>query len=154
MKNTVKLFVIMGLSVITIASCKNQAETDKSNPFFSEYNTPFNVPPFEKIMARHYMPAFEKGMSEGRKNIDLLIKNKQKPTFENTVEALDKSLDLLTKVSSVFFAQTSANTNDSLQNIEVEISPKLAGFRDEINLNPELFKKVKSVYDNQAKFQP
>ncbi len=142
----------MGLSVITLGSCTNQPQTDKSNPFFSEFNTPFNVPPFEKIMAKHYMPAFEKGMEEGRKNIELLIKNRQEPTFDNTVDALDKSLDLLSNVSSVFFSQTSANTNDSLQNIEVEISPKLAAFRDEINLNPELFKKVKFVYDNQAGF--
>ena len=142
----------MGLSVITIASCTNQPEADKSNPFFSEFNTPFNVPPFEKIMAKHFMPAFDKGMEEGRKNIHLLIKDKQEPTFDNTVDALDKSLDLLTRVSSVFFAQTSANTNDSLQNIEVEISPKLSAFRDEINLNPELFKKVKFVYENQSGF--
>ncbi len=60
--------------------------------------------------------------------------------------------ELLTRVSHVFFAQTSANTNDSLQNIEMEISPKLAGYNDEIRLNPDLFKRVKQVYDNQAKF--
>lgn len=120
-----------------------------SNPFYSEYNTPFNVPPFEKIMARHYMPAFEKGMADGRKEIEVLAGNREKPTFENTIAALDKSGDLITRVSLVFFAQTSANTNDSLQNIEVEISPKLAAFNDEISLNPDLFKRVKSVYDNQ-----
>jgi peptidyl-dipeptidase Dcp len=142
----------MGFSGLIFSSCKNQPVADKTNPFFSEYNTPFNVPPFEKIMAKHYMPAFEKGMVDGRKEIETLVKNKQEPTFENTIEALDKSGDLLTRVSSVFFAQTSANTNDSLQNIEVEISPKLASFRDEISLNPYLFKKVKYVYDNQSKF--
>jgi peptidyl-dipeptidase Dcp len=141
----------MGLPVITLGSCKNQPAADKNNPFFSEFNTPFNVPPFEKIKAKHYVPAFEKGMTEGRENIDRIIKSKEEPTFTNTVESLDKSLDLLTKVSSVFFAQTSANTNDSLQKIEVEISPRLAAFRDEINLNPELFKRVKFVYDGQSK---
>lgn len=123
-----------------------------SNPFYSEYNTPFNVPPFEKIMAKHYMPAFEKGMADGRKEIEALAGNREKPTFENTIAALDKSGDLITRVSLVFFAQTSANTNDSLQNIEVEISPKLAAFNDEISLNPDLFKRVKSVYDNQDEF--
>jgi peptidyl-dipeptidase Dcp len=151
-KNAVKLFVIMGLSVITIASCRNQPEADKSNPFFSEFNTPFNVPPFEKIMAKHYLPAFEKGMSDGRLEIAVLVKNRQEPSFENTIEALDKSNNLLIKVSSVFFAQTSANTNDSLKKIEIEVSPKLAAYNDEIRLNPELFKRVKSVYDNQSKF--
>ena len=133
-------------------SCNNQPEVDKTNPFFSEFDTPFGVPPFEKIMAKHYLPAFEKGMSDNRIEISKIVKNKQEATFENTVEALDKGGELLTRVSSVFFAQTAANTNDSLQSIEVEISPKLAGFRDEINMNPELFKRVKYVYDNSSKF--
>lgn len=142
----------MGLAMVTLGSCRNQQVADKTNPFFTEFNTPFNVPPFEKIMAKHYMPALEKGMTEGRDNIDRITRDKEEPNFTNTVEALDKSLDLLTKVSSVFFSQTSANTNDSLQKLEVEVSPKLAAFRDEINLNPGLFKKVKYVYDNQSKF--
>lgn len=137
---------------MAITSCKNQPAVDMTNPFFSEFNTPFNVPPFEKIKAKHYMPAFEKGMNDGRTEIEALINNKQEPDFVNTIEAYDRSGELLTKVSSVFFAQTSANTNDSLQNIEVEISPKLAAFNDEIRLNPDLFKRIKSVYDNQAKF--
>jgi len=142
----------MGLTATSFSSCKNQTDTDLSNPFFSEYNTPFQVPPFEKIMAKHYMPAFEKGMEEGRKDIEKLVKNSEEPTFENTIAALDKAGELLTRVSAVFFAQASANTNDSLQNIELEISPKLAGYNDEIRLNPGLFKRVKQVYDNQAQF--
>ena len=145
------MLLIIGLSTLIFGSCRNQPEADTTNPFFSEYNTPFNVPPFEKIMAKHYMPAIEKGIAEARKEIEALIKNKQEPTFENTIEQLDKSGDLLNKVSSVFLGQTEANTNDSLQNLQVEISPKLAAFRDEINLNPDLFKKVKYVYDNQVR---
>ena len=152
MKNLFKMLLIIGLSTLIFGSCRNQPEADTTNPFFSEYNTPFNVPPFEKIMAKHYMPAIEKGIAEARKEIEALIKNKQEPTFENTIEQLDKSGDLLNKVSSVFLGQTEANTNDSLQNLQVEISPKLAAFRDEINLNPDLFKKVKYVYDNQIRF--
>ena len=137
---------------MTIPSCKNEPEVDKSNPFFSEYNTPFNVPPFGKIMVRHYMPAFEKGMADARKEIDKLVKNREEPGYENTIEALDRSGELLTRVTSVFFAQTSANTNDSLQMLDLEIRPKLTAFRDEIRLNPELFKRVKSVYENKEKF--
>jgi peptidyl-dipeptidase Dcp len=142
----------MGLSGLAFNSCTNQPEVDKTNPFFSDYNTPFGVPPFERIMAKHYLPAFEQGMSDGRQDIKAILNNKQEPTFGNTVEAFDKSGELLTRVSSVFFAQTAANTNDSLQKIEVDISPKLAGYRDEINMNPELFKRVKYVYDNQSEF--
>ncbi len=152
MKNLIKMLLIMGLFGLAFTSCKNQPVVDKRNPFLNEYGTPFNVPPFEKIMAKHYIPAFEKGMADNRKEIEVLIKNREEPTFENTVEVLDKSGDLLTRVSSVFFAQTSANTNDSLQNIEVEISPKLTGYNDEIRLNPDLFKRIKSVFDNQEKF--
>lgn len=146
------MFVITGLIASILPSCKSRIETDKSNPFFSEFNTPFNVPPFETIMARHYMPAFEKGMADGRKETEELVNNKEEPTFENTVEPLDRGGKLLTNVSLVFFAQTSANTNDSLQKIEVEISPKLAAYSDEIRLNPKLFQRIKSVYDNQSKF--
>lgn len=152
MKNLFKMLLIIGLSTLIFGSCRNQPEADSTNPFFSEYNTPFNVPPFEKIMAKHYMPAIDKGIAEARKEIEALIKNKQEPTFENTIEQLDKGGDLLKKVSSVFLGQTEANTNDSLQNLQMEISPKLAAFRDEINLNPDLFKKVKYVYDNQVRF--
>ncbi len=143
------MLFISGLFAALLTACKSKPETDKNNPFFSEYDTPFNVPPFEKIMARHYMPAFEKGMEEGRKDIQSLIKNREEPNFENTIGALDKAGDLLTRVSAVFFAQASANTSDSLQNIEMEISPRLAGYNDEIRLNPDLFKRVKKVYDTQ-----
>jgi len=139
----------MGLSAFTLNSCQNQPEDDSTNPFFSEYNTPFNVPPFEKIMAKHYLPAFERGMEEGREDLKALLKNREEPNFENTIGAFDKAGELLTKVSSVFFAQASANTNDSIQNIEMEISPRLAGYYDEITLNPDLFLRVKQVYENQ-----
>lgn len=143
------MLLLMGLSAFTLNSCQNQPEVDKSNPFFSEYNTPFNVPPFEKIMAKHYLPAFERGMDEGRKDLKALIENREEPDFENTIGAFDKAGELLTKVSSVFFAQASANTNDSIQNIEMEISPRLAGYYDEITLNPDLFLRVKQVYEKQ-----
>jgi peptidyl-dipeptidase Dcp len=138
---------------MTIPSCKNEPRADKSNPFFSEYNTPFNVPPFEKIMARHYMPAFDTGMAQGRRELEKIVTNRKKPTYANTIEAFDRGGELLRNVSYVFFGQTSASTNDSLQNIEVEISPKLSEFNDEIRLNPVLFTRIKYVYDNQAKFK-
>src|SRR5450759_1039484 len=152
MKTLYKMFLISGLISMSLVGCKKQPQVDKSNPFFTTYNTPFDVPPFEKIMAKHYMPAFEKGMADGRTELEALLKSNDEPTFNNTIVPFDNEGELLTKVSSVFFSQTSANTNDSLQKIEVEISPLLSTYRDEILLNPVLFKKVKSVYDNQAKF--
>jgi peptidyl-dipeptidase Dcp len=151
-KNLFKMLLIMGLSGMAVTSCKNKTEVDMNNPFFSDYNTPFNVPPFEKIKAKHYMPAFEKGMAEGRLDIQNLVMNREEPDFDNTVGTLDKAGELLTRVSKVFFEQASANTNDSLKNLEIEISPKLAEYNDEIRLNPALFSRIKSVYENQAKF--
>jgi len=152
MKNLFKVFLISGLISVSIVGCKQQPQIDKSNPFFTSYNTPFDVPPFEKIMAKHYMPAFEKGMADGRAELGALLKSNDEPTFINTIVPFDGEGDLITKFSTFFFSHNSDNTNDSLQKIEVEISPLLSTYRDEILLNPVLFKKVKSVYDNQAKF--
>jgi peptidyl-dipeptidase Dcp len=147
-----KILLLSGFICLSLSACKTKPEVDNNNPFFTAYNTKFDVPPFEKIMAKHYKPAFEKGMAEGKKEIEMLVNSKDAPTFANTIEAFDKSGDLLTRVSAVFFSQASANTNDSLQKIEMEISPVLSLYRDEILLNAGLFKKVKSVYDNQAAF--
>ncbi len=154
MKNAYYTLLVCGLLCIAATGCKNKplAEVDMGNPFFSTYNTQFEVPPFEKIMAKHYMPAFNKGMTDGRSEIEKLANSKSKPTFQNTIETFDSAGELLTNVSSVFFSQSSANTNDSLQKIEVEVSPLLSAYRDEILLNPALFKRIKSVYDNQVQF--
>jgi peptidyl-dipeptidase Dcp len=144
-------FVLMMAIFLFMANtgCKQKPMVDNTNPFFSQFDTPFNVPPFEKIMAKHYIPAFEKGMAEGREGLEKILNNSEAPTFQNTIDPLDSLGSLLTKVSSVFFSQTSANTNDSLQQIEVEISPKLSVYRDEILLNPKLFTRVKSIYENR-----
>jgi peptidyl-dipeptidase Dcp len=147
------VLIFSGLMCLTGVGCNNKANVDKANPFFSEFDSPFNVPPFEKIMAEHYMPAFEKGMAEGRKGLERILNGREEPSFQNTIDPLDSLGSLLTRVSSVFFSQTSANTNDSLQKIEVEISPKLSEYRDEILLNPSLFKKVKSIYENKDNFK-
>ena len=91
-------------------------------------------------------------MKEHNEEVEAIIKNSAKPTFENTIIALDQSGELLSKVLKVFFNQISANTNDELQKIQMEISPKLSAHSDEISLNPELFKRIKSVYENLDEF--
>ena len=151
-KNTLKLFIMTALLAITIPSCKNDPGVDKSNPFLTDYNTPFNVPPFEKIKVSHYVPAFEKAMADSRQELEKIITDKKEPTFKNTIEAYDKMGKLLRDVSNIFIELCSSNTSDSLQKIEMEMTPKLAGFKDEIRLNPELFKRIKSVYENKEKF--
>ena len=144
------MVIIFCIVCIGMVSCKQK--TENGNPFFSEYNTPFQVPPFEQIKPEHYIPAFEKGMEDHKKEIDAIINNPEVATFENTIAALDKSGDLLGKVSIVFFGLSSANTNPELQKIEMEMSPKLAAHGDEIRLNPKYFERIKAVYDNKQQF--
>lgn len=120
------------------------------NPFFNEYNTPFNVPPFEQITVAHFMPAFEAGMKLQKENIDYILKQ-GKPTFANTIEELEKSRDLLNRVSTVFFNLTSANTSKELEEINKTISPMLSKHGDDIYMNADLFARVKTVFDEQDK---
>jgi len=139
--------IILFLSIV-FAGC-NQEDMKSTNPFFSEYQTPFKVPPFEQIDTTHFVTAFEKGIAENEMEIDAIVNNSESPTFENTILTLDKSGELLGKVSSVFFSLNSANTNKSMQAISREISPKMTKHRDNISLNDELFKRIKVVYENR-----
>ena len=134
----------MGTSILLFNSCSNKKAD--VNPLLTKFETPFEVPPFELIKPEHYMPAFEQGIVEARKDIDAIVKNTDEPTFDNTIIPYDNDGELLTRVSLVFFAQASANTNDSIQAIEVKVSPKLSAFSDEVRLNPDLFKRIKLKY--------
>lgn len=118
------------------------------NPFLTEYTTPFQVPPFNEIRIEHYKPAFLQGMEEQKREIDEIVNQCSTPTFENTIVPLDQCGTLLRKVSSVFYGQNSANTNDQMQALSKELSPLLSRHNDDINLNPKLFARVKAVYDN------
>ena len=122
-----------------------------SNPFFTEYTTPFKTPPFDLIKFEHYMPAFRKGMEAQEQEIDAIVNNPQPPTFQNTIEALDRSGGLLDKVNPVFGALRGANTSDELQKIANEVTPLLAKHRDDINLNEKLFQRVKAVFEQRDK---
>lgn len=145
--------IYTSLALCMIAtSCKDKKEErvlDMNNPFFSKPETSFNVPAFDKILIEHYMPAFEEGMLQQKEEIEAIVANKEKPTFENTIEALDYSGELLTTVSLVFFNMCETNNNDEMIAIADSISPKLSAHNDDINLNIELFKKVKTVFDQK-----
>jgi len=147
MKKTVLIFIFAGLF---IASCSNQPrEQVQENPFFSEYTTPFQVPPFDKITEEHYLPAFKEGMKRQMAEIDVIVSDPGAPTFTNTLEALEGSGALLTKVDYVFYNLLSAHTNDKLQEISKEVAPLLSQHNDDIRLNAGLFKRVKTVYDQR-----
>ena len=123
--------------------------TAQTNPFLSKYDTPHGTPPFDKIKMEHYVPAFEKGISEHQKEIDMIVSNKEAPTFENTIEAIEYSGRLLDKVSNVFFNLLSSESNDEMMKISQELSPKLSEHANNINLNEKLFQRVKTIYKNR-----
>jgi len=145
----------IGLSIIALAiitsSCKSPQvqKKDMSNPFFTEYTTPFQVPPFDKIKLEHFMPATEQGIADQVADIKAITDNKEEANFDNTILALDQSGYSLDKVTNVFFNLNSANTNDEMQALAREITPKLSTHRDNIMLNKELFKRVKAVYEKR-----
>jgi peptidyl-dipeptidase Dcp len=119
------------------------------NPLFSESSLPYRSPPFDKIKEEHFPPAFEKGMADQLKEVEAIAANKEKPTFENTIVALERSGDLLGRVDRIFSNLAGANTNPVLQKTEKEMSPKLAAHQDAIHLNGALFARVQSLYDNR-----
>ena len=119
------------------------------NPLLSEWDTPFGVPPFDKIHNADYQPAFEAAMAMHKKEIEEIINNPEPPTFANTIEALERSGKMLGRVSRVFFAVHGAHTNDSLRAVAKEIAPKLSAHEDDITLNADLFKRVDAVYQQK-----
>ncbi|MEH6536419.1 MAG: M3 family metallopeptidase [Psychroserpens sp.] len=116
----------------------------------SKFETPFHTAPFSKIKNEDYLPAFLKAIEKARAEIDAITTNIETPTFENTIETLDFSGEELDRLSSIFFNLNSAETNDDIQKIAQEISPLLSEFSNDITLNEDLFKRVKSVYDNKS----
>jgi len=139
---------LLTISTLLMMSC-NQDGLSEGNPFFTDYDTPHGVPPFEEIKDEHYKPAFEEGIKQQNAEIEAIINNSEEPNFENTILALDKSGEFLGRVATVFYNLNSAHTNDAKQELAREIGPILSQHDDNIVLNDELFKRVKSVYDNR-----
>ncbi len=119
------------------------------NPFFTDYDAPYQIPPFDEIKEEHYMPAFEKGMKEQLEEIDQIANNPEQPTFENTLVELERTGKTLGKVADVFFNLLSSNTNEQMDKIAAEVSPKLSAHRDAISLNKKLYGRVNVVYEQR-----
>ena len=138
-----KLLSLCLLSIIMM-SC-NQSK----NPFFEEYDTPYGAVPFDKIKVEHFMPAFQEGIKQQTAEIEAIVNNPEAPTFENTLEAMENSGQLLSKVSYVFSCLTGAETTDELTALSMEVSPLLSAHSDNISLNDKLFQRVKAVYEQK-----
>ncbi|MFT3992727.1 MAG: M3 family metallopeptidase [Dysgonomonas sp.] len=137
--------------LIMLYSCNKTSSTGNDNPFFTEYDTPNGVPPFDKIKAEHFLPAFEEGIKQQAAEIDSITNNPEPATFENTLVALDESGQMLRKVSAVFNGLTGAETDSVLQKIDQEITPKLTEHGDNIVLNEKLFARIKAIHDDTTR---
>lgn len=125
------------------------ADSVAANPFYSTSALPLQFPPFDQITTDHYLPAFEFGMAEQLAEIAEIVNQADDPTFENTMIPLELSGQLLDRVANVFFALSSAHTNDAIDEIEVEIAPRLSAHYDQIGLDPGLFARVSDLYERR-----
>ncbi len=148
------LIIILTGIFILLTSCEpdiSKEKNQKGNPLLEKWNTPFETPPFDKIKTEDYLPAFKTAIETHNKEINEIINNSEKPTFKNTIEALEYSGSLLKRVNRVFNAMTGAMNNNKLQQISKKIKPLLSKHKDDINLNGKLFIRVKKIYNNRKK---
>ncbi|MCR4680753.1 MAG: M3 family metallopeptidase [Bacteroidales bacterium] len=153
MRNSLIVMSVIILGVVC-GSCKKKEESKlKDNPFMQEWNTPYGVPPFDKIKTEHYLPAFEEGMKQQKEAIETIVKNTEDPTFGNTIIPLEYSDELLNKVSSVFFNLLECCNDEEMEKLADTIMPLYTQHGDDIMLNAKLFERVKKVYQNKDKEQ-
>jgi peptidyl-dipeptidase Dcp len=127
------------------------SDTAPINPLTGEWNTPFNIAPFDLIKAGHFKPAIEDAIKVARCEIEDIVANTAEPDFHNTIEALERAGELLGRITPVLFNLNSADTTPELQAAAQEVSPLLTNFANDITLNTELFRKVQTVYDKKNK---
>ena len=123
----------------------------QENALLEEFQTPFQVPPFDLIKEEHFVPAIVKGIEEQKKEIEEIANSKEEPSFTNTIEAMEKSGKTLTRASIVFYVLNGVMTNEGMQNIAKEIAPLISKHNDEIKMNEKLFQRIKKVYEKRNK---
>src|SRR3954454_3777935 len=136
-----------------ILNSTRAADQADDNPLLNESTLPYQFPPFDKIKNEHFQPAIEQGMAEQLKEVEAIANQKDKPTFDNTVVAMEKSGRLLTRANRTFSNLNGCNTNPEMQRIDKELSPKLAANLDSIRLNGPLFKRVETLYNDRDKLK-
>jgi peptidyl-dipeptidase Dcp len=144
------LLATMQISAIPIAA-PDSSPMPTDNPLLIESTLPYHLPPFDKIKDEHFMPATDAGMQEQLKEVDTIAANAEKPSFDNTVIALERTGRLLDRTQRIFSNLNAADTNPARQKIETELAPKLSAHRDAILLNPKLFARIEELYSNRDK---
>ncbi|HWJ93564.1 MAG TPA: M3 family metallopeptidase, partial [Telluria sp.] len=145
------LIAAVAMAAANIACAEPASMLPASNPFAKPSTLPFNYPAFDKIKNEDYAPAFAEGMRIHEAEIEAIANNKAAPTFDNTIVAMERSGQLLNRVSTVFGNLSGANTNDTLQALDKELAPKLSAHSDKIRLNAKLYARVKALYDKRDK---
>ncbi len=124
-----------------------------NNPLLQPFTAPFQTPPYDKIKVEHFLPALQEAMTQGRREIDVLVNNAAKPTFENTIVALERAGEQLSRITPILFHLNGAETTPEIQKTVKEASPLLTEYGNDISLNEKLFARVKSVWDGRAKLK-
>ncbi|MBO5661092.1 MAG: M3 family metallopeptidase [Tidjanibacter sp.] len=137
------------MTFVMAAAVMTGCDSVSNNPLINQGNTPYGTPEFSKIKLEHYMPAFDYALAEARAEMDAIVNNTEEPTFENTIVAMERSGELLDHVSTIFFVLNGNETSDEMQALAMEVQPKLIAFSNDVNLNPELWERVKSVYEQR-----
>src|SRR5437868_4641177 len=150
---SLRVLLLLALAQITAISvtAQNSLVQNADNPFLTESALLYHMPPFDKIKDEHFVPAIEAGMQEQLMEVDAIAASPDKPTFDNTVVALERTGRLLDRAERTFSNLNAADTNPTRQKIETEIAPKLSAHRDDIHLNPKLFARIQELYSNRDK---
>ena len=144
-----KIFALM--MTLPILNACTQGQSD--NPLLKPFDGLHGTPPFSSIRIEDYAPAFEAAIADARLEVKAIAENPEAPTFANTIEALEFSGQKLSDISSIFFNLNESNTNDTMQQLSLELSPKLTEFHNDVSLNPDLFQRVRSVYEGRDTLQ-
>ena len=154
-----KVLFIMAVSAMAAGCADNSIpkaqlpELDLSNPLLAAWDTPYETPPFSEIKLADYEPAFDAAIACSRAEIDAIVNNPKKPTFGNTIVALERQGELLNRIAGLFFNLLEADTSDEMQEIAQRVQPKLTELSNDISLNPELFARVKQVYEHPGRLR-
>ena len=146
MKKQIVTAMAAAAIVTSLGSCSKTKE--EANPFLAEYNTEYDIPPFDKISIEHYVPAFTKGVEEARADIAAIVANEETPTFENTIVAMDNAGATLDRVSRVFFSLSEADSSPEMEEIAKTVTPMISRYYDEVSMNDSLFNRVKYLYEH------
>ena len=144
-----KVTILMSALTMALVGCNSL----ENNPLLQEWNTPYQTPPFSQIETKHYEPAIDFAIEQQRAEVDAIINNPEEPTFENTIVAMEQAGALLNRITGLFFVLNNSDTSEEMQTIANNITPKLTELGNDISLNPELFNRVKAVYDKRDELE-